>query len=146
MYTNPQIEGFFMTMTNSEARLIINNHIKAFTGISQDKIQWANQVDFVPPRDSNWCRVTVQYSDSFVSGLYNGQLERDFGIISIQNFTPKGHGDLSVISLADKWRNHWKGFKSSFFEVYQTHAPTDVTSEVSDAYAMSLVRIDFRVN
>lgn len=134
-----------MAMTNSQARLIINNHIKAFTGISQDNIQWTNQKDFKPPKDL-WCRITVQYGDTFPSGLYRGQLERDFGIISIQCFIPKGYGDLSVISLADKWRTHWKGFKSSFFEVYQTHAPTDVTSEVSDAYAMSLVRIDFRVN
>lgn len=137
--------GFFIMMTNAEARLIINNHIKAFTGIAQDKIQWPNQVDFVPPK-ALWCRVTVQYADSQVSGLLVDCLERDYGIINIQCFIPKGYGDKSLIALADQWRTHWKGFKSTFFEVYQTHAPTEVTSEVSDAYAMSLVRIDFRVN
>ena len=138
--------GFFIMMTNAEARLIINNHIKAFTGITQDKIQWANQVDFTPPAKEKWCRVTVQYADSQVSGLQSGTLERDFGIISIQCFIPKGYGDKTLIDLADLWRTHWKGFKSSFLEVYQTHAPTEATSEVSDAYAMSLVRIDFRIN
>lgn len=133
-------------MTNAEARLIINNHIKTFTGIAQDKIQWANQVDFTPPAKEKWCRVTVQYADSITSGLQAGQIYRDYGIINIQCFIPKGYGDKTLIELADQWRLHWKGFKSSFLEVTQTHAPTEATSEVSDAYAMSLVRIDFRVN
>ena len=137
--------GFFIMMTNAEARLIINNRIKSFTGIDQQYIQWPNQVDFVPPKGL-WCRVTVQYADSQVSGLLSGALERDYGIINVQCFIPKGYGDKTLIDLADQWRTHWKGFKSTFFEVTQTHAPTEATSEVSDAYAMSLVRIDFRIN
>lgn len=135
-----------MTMTNSQARLIINNHIRTFTGISQDKIQWANEPDFKPPLEEDWCRVTVQYAPTVEAGLSDGSLERDYGIINIQCFTPKGYGDLSVINLSVKWRDHWKRFKSSFLEVYRTNAPTEVYSEVGDLYAMSLVRIEFRVN
>lgn len=133
-------------ITTSEARKIINDHVKAFTGISQTAIQWANQTDFIPPKTSNWCRVTVQYGDTIASGLQNGILQRDYGIINIQCFTPKGYGDLSVIALADAWRTHFESFRKPFFEVTLRHPPTEVASEVSDAYAMSLVRVDFRVN
>lgn len=133
-------------MTNSQARKVINDRIKEATFIQQSRIQWTNQVDFSPPQKENWCRVSIQYGDSITSGLQSGQLYRDFAILSIQCFTPKGYGDKSVIALADAWRDHFKGFKSSFLEVTQTHAPTEATSEVSDAYAMSLVRIDFRIN
>jgi len=135
-----------MAMTNSEARLIINNHIKAFTGITQDKIQWTNQPDFKPPSTGLWCRVTVQYADTQPSGFNNGLCERDFGIINIQSFIPKGYGDKSLIELADKWRTHWKGFGDSHFEVTKTNAPTDASGDVDDLYVMSLVRVEFRVN
>lgn len=135
-------------ITSSQARLIINDHVRAFIALQTKplKVEFANDASFSPPRDENWCRVTVQYGDTIPSGLHNGILQRDVGIINIQCFTPKGHGDLSVIALADAWRAHFKGFRKPFFEVTLRHAPTDVTSEVSDAYAMSLVRIDFRVN
>ena len=135
-----------MAMTNSEARLIINDHIKAFTGITQDKIQWANQKDFVPPTTGLWCRITVQYLDSVVAGLCSGTLERDIGLLSIQVFAPKGYGDKSLIELADKWRTHWKGFGDSHFEVTKTNAPTDASGDVDDLYVMSLVRVEFRLN
>lgn len=133
-------------MNNADARLAINDHIRAFTGIDQNKIQWPNQLEFKPPKQDNWCRVTVQYAPSVEAGLSDGSLERDYGIINIQCFTPVGFGDKDIINLTDKWRTHWKGFKSTFLEVYRTNAPTNVSSEVNSLYAMSLVRIEFRVN
>jgi len=138
--------GFFIMITSSQARLIINEHIKAFNGIAQSKIEWPNQTNFKPPLKEDWCRVTVQYGDTNPSGLLEGIMQRDYGIINIQCFTPVGYGDLSVIALADAWREHWKSFRKPFFEVTIRHAPTDVYSEVGDLYAMSLVRIEFRVN
>ena len=133
-------------ITSSQARLIINDHIRAFAGIAQSKIQLANNSKFTPQPKEDWCRVTVQYADTNPSGLFEGVLQRDWGIINIQCFTPVGYGDLSVIALADAWREHWKSFRKPFFEVTVRHAPTDLYSEVGDLYAMSLVRIEFRVN
>lgn len=133
-------------MNNSEARLAINARIKSFTGIEQSKIQWANQKDFTPPTSGLWCRVTIQYSDSFQAGLYKGQLERDFGIINIQCFARKGTGDIAVIELADKWREHFKGFTSTYLEIIKTNAPTEAQTELDTDFVMSLVRVQFRIN
>ena len=136
-----------MAMTNSEARLIINKHVRLF--ISEHpkelKVQFANDSTFVPPK-ALWCRVAVQYGDTQPSGFNNGLCERDFGIINIQCFIPKGYGDKSLIELADKWRQHWKGFGDSHFEVTKTNAPTDASGDVDDLYVMSLVRVEFRIN
>lgn len=133
-------------LTNSQARKIINDHVKSFLGIEQSKIQWTNQPDFKPPSTGLWCRVTVQYADTQPSGFNNGLCERDIGLLSIQVFAPKGYGDKSLIELADKWRTHWKGFGDSHFEVTKTNAPTDASGDVDDLYVMSLVRVEFRVN
>lgn len=133
-------------MNSSEARLAINARIKAFTGIDQAKIQWNNQKDFKVPTTGLWCRATINYSDSFESGLYKGQLERDFGIISIQCFDRKGTGDIKLIDIADKWREHFKGFVSSYLEITKTNAPTNVEQELDTDFVMTLIRVEFRVN
>lgn len=133
-------------MTSAEARLAINARIKSFIGINQDYIQWSNQADFEPPVDDMWCRVTIQYSPTITSGIHFGLLERDLGIISIQCFAPKGWGDKDLIELADKWRNHFKGYVTSYLEITQTNAPTDVYSEVGTNYISIVVKIEFRVN
>lgn len=133
-------------MNNSQARLAINARIKSFTGIDQSKIQWTNQKDFKVPEIGLWCRVTIQYADTQPSGLYQGQCERDFGVINIQCFDRKGNGDIKLIDLADKWRDHFKGFVSSYLEITKTNAPTDASQELDTDFVMSLVRIEFRVN
>ena len=133
-------------MTSAEARLAINARIKSFTGINQDYIQWSNQSNFEPPVDDMWCRVTIQYSPSTSSGIHFGLLERDLGIISIQCFATKGWGDKDLTELADKWRDHFKGYVISYLEITQTNAPADIYTEVSTNYASTLVRIEFRVN
>lgn len=133
-------------MTGAEARLAINARVKSFTGINQAYIQWSNQPDFKPPLSDLWCRVAVQYAPSVTSGIHFGTLERDIGILSIQCFAPKGWGDKDLTELADKWRDHFKGYVVSHLTFNQTNAPTDVYSEVGTNYVSCLVKIDFRVN
>ena len=88
-------------MTTAQARKAINDRIKAFTGLDQNKIQWSNQPNFTPPTTGCWSRVTIQYADSVQAGLYQGLLERDVGIINIQCFARKGTGDIDLTTLAD---------------------------------------------
>lgn len=133
-------------LNNSQARKIINDHVKSFLGIEQNRIQLFNQPNFKPPTTGLWCRVTVQYANTQPSGLYRGLLERDFGIISIQCFARKGTGDVSLIALADAWRDHFKGFVSSHLEVTLTNAPTEPENELSTDFVGCLVRIKFHVN
>lgn len=133
-------------MTTAQARKAINDRIKTFTGIAQNKIQWPNQPNFTPPATGVWSRVTVQYGDSVQAGLHFGTLERDTGIISIQNFARKGTGDIDLTTLADNWRSHFKGWSSTFLEVTQTNAPTPIQSELDTDFISSLIRIEFRIN
>ena len=133
-------------MTNAEARLAINNRIKAFTGITQDRIQWSNQPNFKPPTTGLWIRVTIQYAGSLPSGLYKGLLERDVGAINFQCFARKGSGDFDLVKLTDDIRDHFKGWSSTFLEITQTNAPTPIQSELDTDFISTLVRIEFRVN
>lgn len=135
-----------MQTTNAQARKIINDHIKEFTGIPQTTINWENQANFKPPTTALWCRVTIDYADSKESCLYNGLMMRDYGIISIQCFAPKGTGDLLLVSLADAWREHWNGFNIGDVCVIKTHAPKIARAEPDDLYIMALTRVEFRVN
>lgn len=131
---------------STQARTAIVKKIQEFLGVESSKIQWMNQSDFKPPKDSLWCRVNIQYSPSVASGIHFGQLERDYGIISIQCFDKKGFGDDRITSLIDDWREHFKGWTSEYLQVYQTHAPSPLYSDVNDNYFGYVLRIDFRVN
>jgi hypothetical protein len=133
-------------LKSTDARLIINNRIKSFTGITQDRIQWTNQPNFKIPTTGLWARVTVQYSDSQSAGFFTDTLERDYGIISIQCFARKGTGDKELITLAQAWRDHFKHYRYQDFEVTMTNAPTEAIDDVQVDFVMSLTRIEFRVN
>lgn len=133
-------------LNNSQARKIINDHVKSFLGIEQNRIQYFNQPNFTPPTTGLWCRVTIQYSESFESCLYKGVMIRDYGIINIQIFARKGTGDVALINLADDWREHWNGFNVSHFEVMKSNAPTGPYNELETDFVGCLVRVDFRVN
>lgn len=133
-------------LKSTDARLIINNRIKSFTGITQDRIQWTNQPDFKIPKTGLWCRVAIQYSDSQSAGFFTETLSRDYGILNIQNFARKGTGDLELIALAQAWRDHFHHYRNGDFEVTMTNAPTEATDDVQGDFVMSLVRIDFRIN
>ena len=133
-------------ITTAQARKAINDRIKTFTGIAQTKIQWHNQPNFTPPATGVWSRVTIQYGDSGQAGIHYGTLERDFGIINIQCFARKGTGDIDLVTLADNWRSHFKGWSSTFLEVTQTNAPTPIQSELDTDFISSLIRIEFRIN
>lgn len=133
-------------LKSTDARLIINNRIKSFTGIAQERIQWTNQRNFKIPQQDLWCRVTIQYSDSQSAGFFRDVLSRDYGILNIQCFSRKGTGDMELIKLAQAWRDHFHHYRNGDFEVTMTNAPTEATDDVQGDFVMSLVRIDFRIN
>lgn len=133
-------------LKSTDARLIINNRIKSFTGIAQSRIQWINQPNFKIPTTGEWCRVVVQYSDSQSAGFFREVLSRDYGILSVQCFARKGTGDKKLIELAQAWRDHFHHYRYQDFEVTMTNAPTEAMDDVQGDFVMSLVRIDFRIN
>lgn len=102
-----------------------------------------NGQQFVPPIDKPWCKVFIQYADSQVASIGNSPCIRDYGIISIQCFTPKNIGTLAMTELCDAWRSFLQSFGVSHLEIYKVHAPQSMDDQ--DFYA-KIIRAEFRVN
>ena len=135
-------------MTLSQAESAIYKRIGQFTGVDEANLRIENQPTqngllFVPPADKPWCKVSIQYADSQVASIGDGPCIRDYGIISIQCFTPKNSGTLAMTELCDKWRELLQSFGVSHLEVYKVHAPQSMDDQ--DFYA-KIIRAEFRVN
>ena len=135
-----------MTLTQAETE--IYKKIGQFTGVEKANLRIENQLlnngqPFKAPTDKPWCKVFVQYADSQVVAIGNGPCIRDYGIISIQCFTPKSNGTLAMTELCDKWRALLQSFGVSHLEVYKVHAPQSMDDQ--DFYA-KIIRAEFRVN
>ncbi|MBP4217847.1 hypothetical protein ITE49_19080, partial [Acinetobacter baumannii] len=48
-----------MAMTLEQTRQAIIDRMQAFTGITQDRIQYPNLPGFNVPKDGVWCRLTI---------------------------------------------------------------------------------------
>lgn len=135
-------------MTLSQAETEIYKKIGQFTGVEKANLRIENQPlnngqPFKAPTDKPWCKVFVQYADSQVASIGDGPCIRDYGIISIQCFTPKSNGTLAMTALCDQWRELLQSFGVSHLEVYKVHAPQSMDDQ--DFYA-KIIRAEFRVN
>lgn len=135
-------------MTLSQAETEIYKKIGQFTGVEKANLRIENQPlnngqPFKAPTDKSWCKVFVQYADSQMASIGDGPCIRDYGMISIQCFTPKSIGTLAMTELCDKWRTLLQSFGVSHLEVYKVHAPQSMDDQ--DFYA-KIIRAEFRVN
>lgn len=143
-------------MTLSQAETEIYKKIGQFTGVEKANLRIENQPlnngqPFKAPTDKSWCKVFVQYADSQVVAIGDNPCIRDYGIISIQCFTPKNSGTLAMTELCDSWRSFLQSFGVSHLEIYKVHAPQSMTaynangSNEDDFYG-KIIRAEFRVN
>ncbi|MFJ1394609.1 hypothetical protein ACIKQ7_19610, partial [Acinetobacter baumannii] len=58
-----------MAMTLEQTRQAIIEHMQAFTGIAQERIQYPNAPSFTVPKEGIWCRLTIAGGPSFISGI-----------------------------------------------------------------------------
>ena len=135
-------------MTLSQAETEIYKKIGQFTGVEKANLRIENQPlnnghPFKAPTDEPWCKVFIQYADSQMASIGDGPCIRDYGIISIQCFTPKSNGTLAMTALCDQWRELLQSFGVSHLEVYKVHAPQSIDDQ--DFYA-KIIRAEFRVN
>ena len=135
-------------MTLSQAETEIYKKIGQFTGVEKANLRIENQLiingqHFKAPTNKPWCKVFVQYADSQVASIGNNPCIRDYGIISIQCFTPKNKDSLTMTALCDQWRELLQSFGVSHLEVYKVHAPQSMDDQ--DFYA-KIIRAEFRVN
>ena len=135
-----------MTLTQAETE--IYKKIGQFTGVEKANLRIESQPlsvgqHFKAPTNKAWCKVSIQYADSQVASIGDGPCIRDYGIISIQCFTPKSNGTLAMTALCDQWRALLQSFGVSHLEVYKVHAPQSMDDQ--DFYA-KIIRAEFRVN
>ena len=135
-------------MTLSQAETEIYKKIGQFTGVEKANLRIESQPlsvgqHFKAPTNKAWCKVSIQYADSQVASIGDSPCIRDYGIISIQCFTPKNDGTLAMTALCDKWRALLQSFGVSHLEVYKVHAPQSMDDQ--DFYA-KIIRAEFRVN
>ena len=105
--------------------------------------QLENGQSFIAPKNKPWCKVSIQYADSQMASIGDSPCIRDYGMISIQCFTPKNNGTLAMTALCDQWRELLQSFGVSHLEVYKVHAPQSMDDQ--DFYA-KIIRAEFRVN
>ncbi len=135
-------------MTLSQAETEIYKKIGQFTGVEKANLRIENQLlnngqPFKAPTNKPWCKVSIQYADSQMASIGDGPCIRDYGMISIQCFTPKSNGTLAMTALCDQWRELLQSFGVSHLEVYKVHAPQSMDDQ--DFYA-KIIRAEFRVN
>ena len=135
-------------MTLSQAETEIYKKIGQFAGVEKANLRIESQPlsvgqHFKAPTNKAWCKVSIQYADSQVASIGDSPCIRDYGIISIQCFTPKNDGTLAMTALCDKWRALLQSFGVSHLEVYKVHAPQSMDDQ--DFYA-KIIRAEFRVN
>ena len=137
-----------MTLTQAETAIYSRIGTFAFTGLDKANLRIENQPlangqPYVPPTDKPWCKVSIQYADSQMASIGDDPCIRDYGMISIQCFTPKSNGTLAMTALCDQWRTLLQSFGVSHLEVYKVHAPQSMDDQ--DFYA-KIIRAEFRVN
>ena len=135
-----------MTLTQAETE--IYKKIGQFTGVEKANLRIESQPPgrgqhFKAPTNKPWCKVSIQYADSQVASIGDSPCIRDYGMISIQCFTPKNDGTLAMTALCDQWRTLLQSFSTSHLEVYKVHAPQSMDDQ--DFYA-KIIRAEFRVN
>ena len=135
-------------MTLEQAETAIFQKVSEFAKaenivVVKENQQTADGKPFTAPTNKPWCRVAVQYADSYVAGMATGVCIRDQGIISILCFTPKNKGSLDMTRMCEKWRALFQSFNVDHLEIYMVHAPMSMDDD--DFYA-KIVRAEFRVN
>ena len=135
-----------MTLTQAETE--IYKKIGQFTGVEKANLRIESQPlsvgqHFKAPTNKAWCKVFIQYADSQVASIGDSPCIRDYGIISIQCFTPKNNGTLAMTALCDQWRELLQSFGVSHLEVYKVHAPQNMSD---DNFYAKIIRAEFRVN
>ncbi|EPF6308389.1 hypothetical protein JHZ32_002914, partial [Acinetobacter baumannii] len=105
-----------MAMTLEQTRQAIIDRMQAFTGITQDRIQYPNLPGFNVPKDGVWCRLTIAGGPSFTSGIADKPCTRRTGNIMIQCFARPNSGIIEITKLSDALLAHFEYFTIEHLE------------------------------
>nr|EKV2370943.1 hypothetical protein [Acinetobacter baumannii] len=105
-----------MAMTLEQTRQAIIEHMQAFTGIAQERIQYPNAPSFTVPKEGIWCRLTIAGGSSFISGIADNPCTRRTGNIMIQCFDRLRTGEKALTVLSDALLAHFEYFTIEHLE------------------------------
>ncbi|MDH2497049.1 hypothetical protein F3P16_13405 [Acinetobacter baumannii] len=105
-----------MAMTLEQTRQAIIEHMQAFTGIAQERIQYPNAPNFTVPKEGIWCRLTIAGGPSFISGIADKPCTRRTGNIMIQCFDRLHVGEKALTVLGDALLAHFEYFSIKHLE------------------------------
>lgn len=81
----------------------LQDHFRVeFAMLRSTPIVYQNQPTFNPPEKGSWVKFTVTETGSVQAGFGAPQrLWRNFGIVSVDVYTPQGRGTLEALQIAD---------------------------------------------
>ncbi|MHC0320749.1 hypothetical protein ACYIRX_19210, partial [Acinetobacter baumannii] len=94
----------------------IIEHMQAFTGIAQERIQYPNAPGFNVPTKGVWCRLTIAGGPSFISGVADNPCTRRTGNIMIQCFDRLHVGEKALTVLGDALLAHFEYYSIDHLE------------------------------
>jgi len=104
-------------MTYEQIRQLITARMAAFTGITQDRIDYPNQpAVFSTPATGLWCRLVIQHATAFMAGMADKPHTRRPGLITIQCFARARTGTKAINDLADALIAHFAYWSSGDLE------------------------------
>ncbi|OOS33899.1 phage tail terminator-like protein [Acinetobacter baumannii] len=132
-----------MAMTLEQTRQAIIEHMQAFTGIAQERIQYPNAPSFTVPKEGIWCRLTIAGGPSFISGIADKPCTRRTGNILIQCFARPNTGDREITELSDALLAHFEYFSVEHLECLNGQS---IYSGQDADFVQYNITIGYRVN
>ncbi len=130
-------------MTLEQTRQAIIEHMQAFTGIAQERIQYPNAPSFTVPKEGIWCRLTIAGGPSFISGIADKPCTRRTGNILIQCFARPNTGDREITELSDALLAHFEYFSVEHLECLNGQS---IYSGQDADFVQYNITIGYRVN
>lgn len=129
-------------MTFEEIRALITARMVAFSGLTQDRIDYPNQpAVFTPPDQGLWARLNIQYATAFMAGIADLPYTRKPGQISIQCFARVRTGTKAINQLADALEGHFAYWQAGLLECIEA---TQVVAGEFEGFYQINVNIRFR--
>ncbi|MCF1332092.1 hypothetical protein NMM48_15870 [Acinetobacter baumannii] len=132
-----------MAMTLEQTRQAIIEHMQAFTGIAQERIQYPNAPGFNVPTKGVWCRLTIAGGPSFTSGIADNPCTRRTGNILIQCFDRLHTGEKALTVLSDALLAHYEYFTIEHLECLNGQS---IYAGIDADFIQYNVSIGFKVN
>ncbi|HCI7193932.1 TPA: hypothetical protein NPQ93_003767 [Acinetobacter baumannii] len=132
-----------MAMTLEQTRQAIIEHMQAFTGIAQERIQYPNAPSFTVPKEGIWCRLTIAGGPSFISGIADKPCTRRTGNILIQCFARPNTGEREITELSDALLAHFEYFSVEHLECLNGQS---IYSGQDADFVQYNITIGYRVN